>query len=69
MKTFKPGDVVQLKSGGPSMTVILESTSADSVVCQWFKEADPVTATFLEDSLVLKPVRASRPRIRTIELT
>lgn len=32
---FKPGDVVQLKSGGPRMTV--ESIRAGGrVICEWF---------------------------------
>ena len=31
---FKLGDVVQLKSGGPSMTV--EAISGNDVVCIWF---------------------------------
>lgn len=36
-KTFKPGDVVRLKSGGPNMTVSFEED--DSVACQWFSGA------------------------------
>jgi uncharacterized protein YodC (DUF2158 family) len=31
---FEPGDVVMLKSGGPSMTVV--STAEDEITCLWF---------------------------------
>jgi uncharacterized protein YodC (DUF2158 family) len=38
---FAPGDVVQLKSGGPSMTVErigkTERTREDAVFCVWFE--------------------------------
>ncbi len=38
---FAPGDVVQLKSGGPSMTVErigkTERTQEDFVFCVWFE--------------------------------
>lgn len=33
---FEPGDVVELKSGGPLLTVIAASTEA--VSCIWFEE-------------------------------
>lgn len=32
---FKPGDVVQLKSGGPAMTVSEVSPNV-GIVCHWF---------------------------------
>jgi uncharacterized protein YodC (DUF2158 family) len=35
MENFKEGDVVQLKSGGPKMTVKTMHTDGD-VYCQWF---------------------------------
>jgi len=31
---FEPGDVVMLKSGGPSMTVV--SAAEDDITCLWF---------------------------------
>ena len=34
-ETFKPGDVVQLKSGGPTMTV---DAVGDVVGCKWFTD-------------------------------
>lgn len=35
---FKPGDVVQLKSGGPKMTVqeAYEEHGDNKVICNWF---------------------------------
>ena len=33
---FKPGDVVQLKSGGPAMTVS-QKVAADTVRCVWLE--------------------------------
>ena len=38
MDDFKEGDVVQLKSGGPIMT-ILEIRDNGEVLCQWFYDA------------------------------
>lgn len=31
---FKPGDVVELKGGGPDMTI--SSVDDDSAYCEWF---------------------------------
>ena len=42
LKDFKPGDLVQVKSGGPVMTVEKTGTSAtfgeDFVSCVWFEK-------------------------------
>ncbi|MCW9718313.1 YodC family protein [Avibacterium sp. 21-599] len=50
---IKLGDTVQLKSGGPLMTVISEKDN-EEVVCMWFdsnnrqfKESFPKTALFI----------------------
>jgi uncharacterized protein YodC (DUF2158 family) len=45
---LKPGDVVQLKSGGPLMTVQGDGygNSGDLVLCMWFDGAKQVTGTF-----------------------
>ena len=42
---FKPGDVVQLKSGGPAMTVG-GKVAEDSVRCHWFDGATAMTEIF-----------------------
>jgi uncharacterized protein YodC (DUF2158 family) len=54
--TYKTGDIVQLKSGGPTMTVssVLDSVSAgdsQNVKCQWFSGSKNQEAWFPEDSL------------------
>ncbi|TCO71131.1 YodC family protein [Rhodovulum euryhalinum] len=48
--TFKPGDIVQLKSGGPAMT-ISSSGSGDGYWCEWFKGASKERAHFNEETL------------------
>jgi uncharacterized protein YodC (DUF2158 family) len=53
--TFKPGDIVQLKSGGPAMTVSKIETAYGSAKegynCEWFKGASKERAHFEEDTL------------------
>ena len=54
--TFKPGDIVQLKSGGPAMTVseLKEhhmTRKFDGYYCEWFKGASKERAHFEEDTL------------------
>ncbi len=48
---FKPGDLVQLKSGGPVMTV-REIQSPSCVTVEWFNEAQWCSVTFHLASLV-----------------
>jgi uncharacterized protein YodC (DUF2158 family) len=51
---FKPGDVVQLKSGGPRMTIVsMRGGQADT---EWFDEKkNPRTGTFALTSLDRAP--------------
>jgi uncharacterized protein YodC (DUF2158 family) len=53
--TFKIGDVVRLKSGGPHMTVAgvgSDHLGNPLVICQWFRDdADVKEATFHADAL------------------
>jgi uncharacterized protein YodC (DUF2158 family) len=51
---LKPGDVVQLKSGGPKMTIdsIGYGTGGDKAKCIWFDNNDRKDALFKLDSLV-----------------
>jgi len=55
-KMFKSGDQVQLKSGGPIMTVE-HYASEKAVLCIWFEkgEGDKKSATFNEDTLKKRP--------------
>lgn len=54
---FKPGDIVQLKSGGPKMTV-KESASTDKniIYCQWFAGSKLESGAFRSESLQAAPV-------------
>jgi uncharacterized protein YodC (DUF2158 family) len=46
---FQEGEVVQLKSGGPSMTV--EGYEDGLVICVWFEKTDRKTSAFKESTL------------------
>lgn len=52
---FSSGDLVQLKSGGPAMTIseVLKSmgTPTGSYRCKWFKGASNEVAVFEEETL------------------
>jgi uncharacterized protein YodC (DUF2158 family) len=46
---FSPGDIVQLKSGGPAMTV--SKPANEGYYCEWFKGASKERAHFDEHTL------------------
>jgi uncharacterized protein YodC (DUF2158 family) len=50
---FKPGDLVQIKSGGPVMTVKWVSSDGKTVNCQWFSGSKLNEGGFSIDSLVV----------------
>lgn len=52
MSDFKLGDIVQLKSGGPAMTV--SGHRGRSLVCEWFDHSGKHSAHVFEPSS-LKP--------------
>lgn len=47
---FKEGDVVQLKSGGPLMTIISKYDD-DSFNCTWFDGSIPKSSVFPKTAL------------------
>jgi uncharacterized protein YodC (DUF2158 family) len=53
MATFKKGDVVQLKSGGPKMTIISVAASDGDYRCAWFSGSKHETGYFPHESLVV----------------
>lgn len=61
--TFQDGDVVQLKSGGPRMTV--EGYEDGLVVCVWFEEKNRKSSTFKEATLVKWAPRAAINVVRS----
>jgi uncharacterized protein YodC (DUF2158 family) len=50
--SFQPGDVVQLKSGGPRMTI--DNVDGDKVECCWFEKDKQQYGTF-KSVLLSKP--------------
>jgi uncharacterized protein YodC (DUF2158 family) len=50
--TFKVGDIVQLKSGGPKMTVKDPTAINGNVHCQWFAGSKLHFGHFSKGSLV-----------------
>lgn len=65
MSQFKPGDVVQLKSGGPKMTVHHIHGDGD-VTCDWFIGHEQRTGTFNHDALQLAEEKATRSQVRPV---
>ncbi|MCL4481148.1 MAG: DUF2158 domain-containing protein [Bacteroidetes bacterium] len=58
MKNFKIGDVVQLKSGGPKMTISQEDVNSHGhfsgkIICEWFYDGDVKWHSFYEEELTL----------------
>jgi uncharacterized protein YodC (DUF2158 family) len=52
--TFKAGDVVRLKSGGPKMTVVdPKSKDGASVYCAWWNGGDYKGTGFNAETLIL----------------
>lgn len=51
--TFKPGDKVELKTGGPPMTV--STVNSDKVSCVWWDQPKQAYAERDFISVVLKP--------------
>lgn len=52
---FKVGDIVQLKSGGPKMTVTDDESVGGFVRCSWFAGAKLNHGAFTPDALLLVP--------------
>lgn len=45
------GDIVRVKSGGPSMTVEYVDRESDHVRCIWFDGSEAKTGSFAADAL------------------
>lgn len=50
-KSFKVGDIVQLKSGGPAMTVTDPSAYGGNIATTWFAGANKKNGAFPAESL------------------
>lgn len=53
MNKFKEGDIVQLKSGGPKMTVCDPAPSGKHFRCKWFSGSRLEEGHFPEDALIV----------------
>ncbi len=53
MAKFKQGDIVQLKSGGPVMTVCNVFSDGTNNRCQWFSGKKLETGDFPEGALIV----------------
>lgn len=52
MNEFKKGMIVQLKSGGPKMTVVrIDASIESSIVCEWFSGSKCEGGAFIPESL------------------
>ncbi len=51
MPGLKVGDVVQLKSGGPKMTIASTKSNAAGVLCTWFDGNEVKSSRFPADAL------------------
>lgn len=49
---FNSGDIVQLKSGGPEMTVKSYAVHHEAFECQWFAGKKLEKGYFVEESLI-----------------
>lgn len=52
-EAFKAGNTVQLKSGGPKMTVRAVTGQGQNVLCVWFVRSKKQEARFKADELKL----------------
>ena len=55
MPEFKEGDVVQLKSGGPTMTIIALDNSSGEATCSWLEGRKSTEDIFDVIALALIP--------------
>src|SRR5689334_11082166 len=68
MTVFKSGDLVVLKSGGPTMTVdsvntsIFDDNKITGIVCVWFVGEKLERVRFEQDAIELVRPKKSRPR-------
>lgn len=52
MAKFKEGEIVQLKSGGPKMTIKEVFGADDKYMCQWFAGSKLNEGFFTQESLI-----------------
>jgi uncharacterized protein YodC (DUF2158 family) len=58
---FQPGDVVQLVSGGPPMTVTAVVGDGEGVACRWFTAAGQLKADDFPPAALTRMPRQEEP--------
>lgn len=63
--TYKAGDIVRLKSGGPKMTILRADEATDSFACKWFdrngkRHSDSFPAAMVEPFIGRSPEDIAR---------
>jgi uncharacterized protein YodC (DUF2158 family) len=66
MPEFKEGDVVQLKSGGPKMTIIALDNSSGEATCSWCEGRKPNEDIF--DVVALELIAQQKPTSNSFRL-
>lgn len=51
MNTFHIGDVVQIKSSGPAMTITEHDSGENRYICNWVSGRNLITSVFPGDAL------------------
>ena len=62
--TYKEGDIVRLKSGGPLMTVASIVPSAPGIVCAWFDGGQLASASFVTITLLAAATSDAAPKVK-----
>ena len=62
MAKFKEGDIVQLKSGGPTMTVCSGGSSGSHYQCKWFSGKKLEEGYFPDEALIVPPTNKDETR-------
>lgn len=61
MAELKIGDVVQLKSGGPKMTIADTQSNPAGILCAWFDKAEVKSSRFPPEALA--PIKKSQEKV------
>jgi uncharacterized protein YodC (DUF2158 family) len=70
MAELKVGDVVQLKSGGPKMTIANTKSNPAGILCTWFDDAEVKSSRFPAAALepAKKAAKKTTPKRRRRKL-
>ena len=66
MELFQPGEIVELKSTGPKMTITIVDNSSGEATCMWFEGKDRQEGSF--DIARLRKVHQQKPKVHSFRL-